>query len=61
MWFKVIKASGDYSDGEQKEINSLEELIAFMESVDEDIVITRPLNLDEPKEYRIIVYDDYIE
>jgi hypothetical protein len=54
MKFKVYQASTGYFNlREEIEINTLEDLMRFIEECDEQIIIS--------KDKKIIIYDDYIE
>ncbi len=59
MKFKIGRASGYGETTSEKEINTLEELLALATEENEDLVLRRPRE-DFP-DWRIIVYDDYLE
>ena len=53
MKFTIKRASAWLKAEKTREIKTLEELMAFVKEVKEDIIIT--------KEGKIIIYDDYLE
>lgn len=63
MTFKITKSS-DYTYSEFKEISTIEELMAFRDEVDEDLIITDFDNSSatyERYKWCIEIYDEYRE
>lgn len=53
---------GSYKDERTiAEINTLEELLEFLDATPHDIVIEKCLPKDKPPYYEITIYDDYIK
>lgn len=60
MKFKFRRASeGYFGEREEREFNTLDELVELMENEQEDLIIERPYVDDEL--YTIVIYDDYVE
>ena len=59
MRFSLRKASNILFEDEI-EINTLEELIQYIDNINEDIVIGKDI-VEEKNKYRIIIYDYYLE
>lgn len=63
MTFKITKTS-DWDYSEFKEISTIEELMAFRDEVDKELIITDFDNSSttyEPYKWCIEIYDDYRE
>lgn len=61
MKFIVLKAS-DYEYRKEMEINSLEELMEFMNSVENSVIVGKDYDhITDELENTLIIYDDYLE
>ena len=62
MKFQIGKGS-DWKFEEVREINTLEGLLALIKEFDCDIVVGNKFGMkpDEGHDYRITIYDDYLE
>ena len=61
MKFIVLKAS-DYEYRKEMEINSLEELMEFMDSVENSVIVGKDYDhITDELENTLTIYDDYLE
>jgi hypothetical protein len=61
MKFIVLKAS-DYEYREEMEINNLEELMEFMNSIEYSIIVGKDYDhITDKIENILTIYDDYVE